>query len=316
MLKQKLIISIAGIIFISANCNAQLYDSVNFEQTSNTIWIDTTGNPLWQTGAPEKSFFNAPHGGLRAMVTDTSNAYPASDTTSFIYTIRAPYTYTCYTTMEFWHKFDTDTLTDVGLIDISYDGGNSWVQAKDTGDIMPWYSWFWWDWDLHESTGEYTPHQLVISGKSDGWVLSRFNWQWFIPVKSDTIISNPDSLMVRFTFISDGIDTGKEGWMIDDILTVSADWQGCSSVHYQELPGQLAVFPNPLSTQASVVLKQPLDNAELYLYSMSGQIVQHKTGLQGTAFPLSGTQLLPGVYVLILKDRNKRFDPFKVIISR
>ena len=304
------------LFFVFTESKAQYtYDSVSFETPISTIFIDPSPNNNWQIGMPSKTFFDAAHIGAKAILTDTINSYTPNDTSVFIYTIRNPYTWTCYTSMEYWHKFDTDTLTDIGMIDASYDGGNSWVTVSDTNDVSPMGSNFWWDYDFHAETGQYKPHHLIVSGKSDGWILSRFNWEWWIPVKMDTIIAPPDSLMIRFTFISDDIETNKEGWMIDDILTYSAEWQLCSGIDEQKKENMISISPNPFSYQTSLTASFLLNNSIITIYNTSGQIVNQIHGNSGYQVPIPRYNLPSGLYFIVITEQNKIMTTDKIMIS-
>lgn len=303
------------ILIISEKANAQYtYDSVSFETPTSKIIIDTTGNNIWEIGTPDKIFFDNAHSGVKAILTDSVNSYPKNDTSSFIYVIRNPYTQTCFTSMEFWHKYDTDTLTDIGIIESSYDGGNSWVIVNDTSEVSPWGSNFWWDMDYHETSGNFTFHELNISGKSDGWILSRFNWQWWIPVKSDTIIVPPDSLMIRFTFISDSIETNKEGWMIDDILTASAEWQLCSGIESQSVEENTSIYPNPFSLQTTLKTNFPLKNSKIIIYNSFGQVVNLTKVISEQKVIIYRNSVPPGLYFLVLTENNKFLVTKKLVI--
>ena len=290
------------------------YDSVTFETPTSKIIIEPTENNIWQTGTPGKTFFDAAHEGNRAMLTDTTNSYPANNTSSFIYVIRNPYTVTCYTSMQFWHKYDMDTLTDKGIITASYDGGNSWVMVSDTNGIL-WGSNFWWDDDFHATNGTYTNHPLTTTGKSDGWVLSRFNWEWWIPVKADTIIYPVDSLMIKFTFMSDAVETNREGWMIDDILTSSAQWQLCSGVDDLSADKNFAVYPNPFSSETTIKTSFPLNKAVVKLYNLMGEVVYQQSNLQGQSFMLHKNNLPSGIYYLMLSENNRTIATKKIVIT-
>ena len=316
-MKKSLVFFIALFLLgaIAREANAQgNYDSVTFEMPVSTIIIEASANNNWQIGSPSKTFFDAAHRGAKAILTDTINSYSPNDTSVFVYTIRNPNTFTCYTSMEYWHKFDTDTLTDIGLIDASYDGGNSWITVSDTGFIPPMGSEFWWDSDYHQATGQYKPHPLITSGKSDGWILSRFNWQWWIPVKEDTIISPPDSLMIRFTFISDDVETNKEGWMIDDIVTYSADWNLCSGTEEQSNERPISISPNPFSNQATLTSIKLLNHACITIYNISGQLVNRIEGNTGTAVTIQRKSLPAGLYYLVVTEKNKILASTKIMI--
>ncbi len=304
------------LVFTSMKTNAQYtYDSVSFETPTSTILIDTSSNNMWQIGTPSKLFFDSAHSGTKAILTDSINNYIPNDTSVFIYVIRHPYTVTCYTSMEFWHKYDTDTLTDKGIIDASYDGGNSWVTVSDTNNVSPWGSRFWWDYDFHETTGNYTAHDLITSGKSDGWILSLFNWQWYFPVRLDTIIVPPDSLMIRFTFISDSIDTHKEGWMIDDILTYSMERQLCSGIEGKKIGKKISISPNPFSSQTTLKADFLLNNSTITIYNSFGQVVNQTEGNTGRTFILYRHNLPSGLYYLLVTEKNKLIVKEKIIIT-
>jgi len=307
-MKKGLIFSLLVLIVITTNNSKTIaqntYDTISFETPTSKIIIDSMSSKVWQIGSPGKIFFNAPHSGLKAILTDTVNNYPKNDTASFIYVIRNPYTQTCATRMEFWHKYDMDTLTEKGIIDASYDGGKSWVIVSDTTGSF-WDFGFWWDFDYHAVSGESFVHPLTTTGRSDGWVLSRFSWQWWFPVKSDTIIINPDSLMIRFTFISDTIETDKEGWMIDDIVTTSENINLCSGIKENNITYQISIFPNPFSQQATLSTDYPLKNAIITLYNCFGQKVRTIENILKSPVILPRNNLPSGIYLLVIEGDNK-----------
>ena len=295
--------------------NAQTtFDTVSFETPTTKIIIDTVGNNLWQIGQPQKTYFDTAHSGTNAILTDTLNAYPPNDTSSFIYVIRNPFTQTCLTCMEFWHKYDMDSLADKGVIDASYDGGDSWVVVKDTF-IDHLGAYFNWRADYHANTGNYTGHPLITSGKSDGWIQSGFCWQWFLPVGPDTIIINPDSLMIRFTFISDSLVENKEGWMIDDILTSSAPPEGCTSTKESYQNENVTVYPNPFSTQTIIQTENVFKKATLTVFNSLGHQVKQLKDISGQTIILSRDYLPSGFYFLQLTQANKTLRTFKIVIT-
>ncbi len=310
-----ILIILLSLFSISQKANAQYtYDSVSFETPTSKIIIDTTGDNIWQIGTPDKVFFDAAHSGVKAILTDSVNSYPINDTSAFIYVIRNPYTQTCYTSMEFWHKYDMDTLTDIGIIEASYDGGNSWVIVNDTSDVSPWGSNFWWDSDYHAINGNYTYHPLITTGKSDGWILSRFNWVWWIPVKLDTIIYPPDSLMIKFTFISDSIDSEREGWMIDDILTLSAEWQLCTDITETAESNNFSAYPNPFSKQTIIEYKRELTNSKIIIYNSTGLKVRQIDNIVGQSTIVSRDNLPSGIYYLVIVENAKNIGKIKLLI--
>lgn len=293
------------------------YDSVTFETPVTSIVISPSQNNIWQIGEPDKVFFNEAFSGQNAILTDTANSYPVNNQSSFTYIIRNPYTQTCVTRLEFWHKYDTDTLNDIGTIEASYDGGNSWLIVKDTSfnDWGP--SYFYWDMDYHLDSQEWTMHQLDITGKSDGWIRSSFTWQWYILVRDlqDTIIMNPDSLMVRFTFTSDGLPENKEGWMIDEIVTASGTGMICSNTRNIRLENNINAYPNPFRYSSTIQFRKELVNPSASLHDIFGRKVMETGNISGKEFTIYRNGLKPGVYTLHLTDNNILIGSKRIVIT-
>lgn len=294
--------------------NAQWsWDTISFEIPTTNIVMDSPGNTVWQIGEPHKSFFNTAHSGFNAILTDTANAYPPGDTSSFIYIIRNPFTQTCLTCMEFWHQYDMDSVGDKGIIDASYDGGKSWVVVSDTNFVENGTGFMWYQ-DFHSNTGEYTNHPLITTGRSDGWIKSNFCWRWFLAVSGDTIIIEPDSLLVRFTFISDTIQENKDGWMIDDIVCSAIDINFCTGTK-EVYPGHVTVYPNPFSTQAMVQTDDHFKNATLVVYNSLGQPVKQIKNISGQSITLPRDNMPSGFYFLQLAEGYGILKTIKIVIT-
>jgi len=307
-----LLLIMAGLIHPSFAQSS--YDSVSFEVATTEIVIDTTAGNLWQIGTPQKTVFDSAHSGTKAMLTDTLNDYPPNDTSSFTYIIRNPYTQTCRTCMEFWHRYDMDSIGDQGNIEASYDGGDSWLLLKDTFNVQTSGSYFQWEPDFYSINGKLSPHKLITSGVSDGWIKSTVCWQWFFGVTIDTIILMPDSLMIRFTFISDSIENNQEGWMIDDIVT-STGPEDCSGIEENQTREKVSIYPNPYSTSTTLKTDLDLKNATLTLFNLYGQPVKQILHIFGYTVTWQRDQLSGGIYFLRLTEGNKIITIEKVVIS-
>lgn len=302
--------------FVFEKTNAQwTIDTISFETPTSKILIDTAGGNLWQIGKPGKTYFDAAHSPINAILTDTLNDYPPNDTSSFIYVMRDPYTQTCMTCMSFWHKYDMDSLVDQGIIDASYDAGDSWVVVKDTFVNGPSETHMWWEADYHASNGNYTSHPLITSGKSEGWIQSSFCWQWYLAVNPDSIITNPDSLLIRFTFISDSISTNKEGWMIDDIVTSARREEFCTSTKESYLDENVTVYPNPFSTETIIQSEQDFKRATLTVCNSLGQPVKQLKNISGQTIILQRDDLPSGLYFLQLVQDYKILKTAKIVIT-
>ncbi|HLN52129.1 MAG TPA: T9SS type A sorting domain-containing protein [Lentimicrobium sp.] len=294
---------------------AMYFDTVTFDTPTDKIIIEATPENIWQIGEPDKIFFDQVISPPNAIVTDTINSYPTNNVSSFIYIIRNAFTQDCYTSMQFWHKYDTDTIYDFCMMEASYDGGASWIIMKDTTLYENMFSMFWWDYDFHQATGQMTPHNNFISGTSDGWIKSVFNWQWYFGVYRDTIIANPDSLMIKFTFTSDSIDNSNEGWMIDQIFTSSGYWGGCGSIFDIDFEKNIDISPNPFSDEATIQFKESVENAELSLYNSFGSRVLSLNNVSGTEVRIYRNNLKPGLYILQITCAGKLIGAKRIVIS-
>lgn len=121
--------------------------------------------------------------------------------------------------------------------------------------------------------------------------------------------------MIRFTFISDDIMEDKEGWMIDDILTSSADWQQCSSVNENSMDKAVSVSPNPFSARTSLQCNIPLEDAKLTICNTSGQIVKQFAHQSGQSITIYRDNLQAGLYFLFLTEDYKMIATEKLIIT-
>lgn len=286
-------------------------DTTTFEFNTTNIIIDTTAGNLWQIGHPQKSNFDSAYSGIQAILTDTLNFYPPNDTSSFIYIVRNPYTQTCGTCLTFWHKYEMDTMGDRGFIEASYDGANSWLVLKDTFVDGAGASFYWLP-DHFLSSDTFAQHKTEISGNSGGWVKSSFCWYWWIPVKSDTIIIMPDSLMLRFTFISDSITNTKDGWMIDNLVAAGVVPENCSGIEENQEEIDIAVYPNPASNTITIDAKKRQD-LNMCLLDLAGRcMLVFNTSQSITNVDVSN--MMPGIYFLILSSPDWRIQK-KIVIE-
>jgi len=306
---------VMSFIFQKANAQWAPPDTITFENPTSKIIIDTGVNNLWQIGSPHKIYFDSAFSGNKAILTDTLNYYPPNNTSSFRFVIRQPYTQTCQTCMYFWQKYDMDTVGDKGIIEASYDGGNSWLLLKDTANILPWGSYISWQMDYTLINGNLSSHKLILSGKSNGWIQSSICWQWYFAVKTDTIISMPDSLMIRFTFSSDSIVKNKEGWMIDNIVTTEYLPQNCTGIEEKSFNRQISANPNPFSSSTIISTGKMLENAGLILYNDCGQKIKQIGNINGNSFLLQRGNLPAGLYFLRLTENDKTVAYGKLMIT-
>lgn len=242
------------------------------------VIIDTTHyhHNIWQIGKPNKTVFRSALSLPKAIVTDTTQPYPDNDTSVFV--LKAPSKAYCpiysgnspLVLFQFSYQLNIDSNA-VARLEISVDSGVHWVNVKDSLPLH--YSWY------------STPVDLTVS--TSGWNVLAISKCFYCPDSSDTVL-------FRFTFISDSVYSGKDGWMIDNI-----DFHyWCEGYVPQILNSNLInIYPNP--TKGNIYIHSNQQNSEhgsVIVYNMQGQEVYKAEKLLPTGYlnlPLPG-----GVYTL------------------
>lgn len=245
--------------------------NINFDNGYlDRVKIDTANpNNIWQIGQPQKTMFDSAFSLPNVIVTDTLSFYPTNNNSVFY--IYYPW-HDLGWTPEVWFKYkiQTDTLLDFGYIEASYDNGNTWVDVMRDAEQYDIY------WDVAYQDlggGNYVviassnTDTLPFTGSSDTWYnfgMSMYGWDQYFPYE--------DTIIYKISFHSDGIDTGKEGWMIDDFATSGAYY---NIDEYSSRPPQILAFPNPCTNKISFKLLKEGNTLEvLKIFKMDGTLVE------------------------------------------
>ena len=298
-----------SILQLYAQNNEWGHDTITFEEPYEYLILDTSSQNIWQIGRPQKTFFDSAYSPPNAIVTDTINFYPVNCNSHFdlkIGQFNFDEDYPCDMFLEMKHKFDTDTLKDGGYISVSYDNGQTWMNfIEDTvyyhvcAGGIDYYN-------LYSDTlynGEYG-----FSGHSNGWITTYFSWHYY-PVKS--VDSIPDTMIIRFNFISDSIQNNKEGWMIDNIKLYSVELDGAikdtKSLNFN-------IVPNPMN-DISVVEMENYSEAELSIYNIEGKLIKQKKYTDNQTITINKENLNPGIYFVKIKADDNATGIKKLIVN-
>lgn len=264
----------------------QLYWGINFEDNwyLNRLTIDTVSclNNKWQIGKPNKTVFDSSFSYPNAIVTDTLNPVPANDTSVFyIKHIRSQHY--AFFVLDFWHKMDGDS-TDFGKIEVMPDTEGVWVNVleEDTAYNMHWWS-----------------NKPSLKGSLNGWEQVRIgmeNWSSKYQGNLYPIKWNSDSVLIRFTYITDSGGTPHDGWMIDDIYV--NDWfEGINEVPNESIIG---ITPNPVEDVLHIKRKiAAAKNESVQVMNMMGEVVMSgQLSVVGGELSVDVSGLAKGVYLL------------------
>lgn len=220
------------------------YDStiVRFSYGAMANYLpDTAATPLWQIGHSRKAFFNIDTTGQTTIMTDSLNAYPVNANNWFI--IKLP---GWYGIIDFWHRYQTDSGFDGGVVEFSLDIGHTWQNVKGACNTDSMSSWagirtenFY---TFNDTLTMGTP---AFTGTKSTTQFSRFQFWLGPPVKSTSgdCLHYTDSIYVRFRFISDTVADSLAGWIIDSIKIENDQYYG--SVGKVNNDRSLSISPNP-----------------------------------------------------------------------
>ncbi|MCX6232402.1 MAG: T9SS type A sorting domain-containing protein [Bacteroidetes bacterium] len=290
---KKLLLSILLLLYTTA-IFAQWNWTLNFDDTSyrSRVTIDTvsTHNCRWQIGAPQKAVFNSAFSGPNAIVTDILNPYPAKDTSRFIIKHNRPGQFGSnqLLMLDFQFKLNTDTLTDYGMVEASINNGATWINLL-TQDTL--YSLTWW------------APKPVLSGNTNGWVHYSENLAFLT-----YSLGFSSTILYRFTFISDSIQTNKAGWMMDNFSFVEV-WEDVPEYENNYL---ISIYPNPANDNLIIHKTKENSNAGIQLFDSKGQLMLENKNF--TEDHISIANLENGLYFLKYSD-SKYFSVKKFIVQ-
>lgn len=275
---------------------------------SRFIVIDTvgTGN-LWQIGKPQKAAFDSAYSYPNAIVTDTVNTYPPNDTAQFIVKVVGYYAGNTqpildwYALEDFSFRFKLDIDSgEVAKVEVSADTGTHWV------DIM-----------TEDTTYDITwgPGKPDLSGKDTNWqyfyadVVSwslNSGYPHFLADKSKQV----DTILVRFTFISDGNETNKDGWIIDN-FQVHNFWSGIRDIANDNL---ISIYPNPAKDAIYIRSNYSYKaDAIVTIFDLSGRVVVPKQSVsEDGVLPVS----LPDGNYRLIYDTGSELSVKQLVIMK
>lgn len=279
----------------------------SFDTTTTYLSVDTLG--IWEIGQPNKTVFDSSYSGANSIVTDLDSLYPSNDTSKFYAVFKdewggVPNYLGLYSPLEieFNHRFITDSITDYGSIEMSLDDGNTWYDILSSEHNATWGpNWPYANEHFFEGTGDTLFDSLAVFGNSNGWVHSKFSKDIEQIIWNDNIY--PDSIIVRFSFITDSIG-GNEGWQIDN-LCMSMDF--ISGIAENQIIEELSIYPNPNNGDFSI--PENSDEGELRIYNLLGKQVYSETITENSV----STNLPQGIYVVAIKRADTLYTTRMVI---
>lgn len=279
---------------ISFTSSAQQANSYFFEPPYNSyvgeFVLDSTNyTGCWQIGRPQKSTFDSASSYPNAIVTDTLNPYPVNDTSYFLFKIDVYHhnpiggNWYIFSGIQFRYKLDIDS-GEIAKVEIATDSGKYWLNLLDLDSA---YDVYW---------NNAKPDLSTPTNTWKTFSASFLSWS-FGSYDNDTTryphIINGDSTYIRFTFISDSVQTNKDGWMIDNLYI----YQYSENIDHITSRNLISIYPNPASNYIYIKANytyyaQPV----VSITDMQGRIVMPEQNVPADG--LIYLNLPPGIYML------------------
>ncbi len=281
-----------SILLYTSSVFSQWSYTFNFEDTSeyyNFLKIDA-GSPLstnsWQIGSPDKAIFTLANSSPNVIVTDTVNFYQSNDSSVFeIYQVN-DFGQRCVPMYYFsgYYWVNSDTLTDFGKIEVSPDMGTSWIDLIDDpnySNMAQWYS-----------------EKPTFTGNSEGWKYFHVDLHGLLSCFGVNFTPT-DTIIYRFTFISDSIQTQKDGLMFDDLYFHFEHGVGLAEANGNQ---KINVFPNP----ATIAIQFEENILAIDIYDSRGNLVLTKNESK-TGNKIDVQVLADGFYTYSVLTTKKEF---------
>jgi hypothetical protein len=295
-----LILLNANLLFAQTYCE---YYCQGFEDTIclSQFIIDTAAysQNIWQIGRPQKPVIDTANYSSNAIITDTMNSYPVDNHSVFIINNIATFG-DIYGCKMFYGAYfvQTDSLNDYGLIEFSPDKGMTWIDIiNDT---------------LYSSSFVWYSSKPILTGKTDGW---RGFDMLFADNGSVFDIEYGDTLMFRFSFISDSTFDGLDGLAYDN-LCFEDFVEGISETHFTPIKSK--IYPNPSSDNFVIEFENSASESfDLSVYDIKSNLVLRKDKIFENNVFIDTRILKSGIYIYKLTNLNaKKRSWGKFILDR
>jgi len=298
---KKLVVFFFASVSILSSLTSQIFkpyspllntDSLSLRPLDTMILISDTASNIWQIATTSKFPFDSAYRVNLAITTDSINSYSNNLNSSFCIKLLDTNLPWGSSMISFYHRYETDSLIDGGIIEVSNTNGNDWINIKND-TISPFNNF------IGLPTDTIRGGNYGYSGSSHGWKYAEFFWVWYLLVKGSGI-DYPEVPMLRFRFQSDSVNTHKKGWMISNIVLRGYAAFGSVSKLKDE---QVQVYPNPAKDIVHLIYAgKSMKNIKIEVFDDLGQLEMSKIS---DISNIDLTKFAKGVYILKISEFNK-----------
>ncbi len=300
-MKKAILLSLSIVLSVTSWAQAEN----NFDGISQFLdfRFDQDSIGLWQVGKPDKSVFDSAASYPNVLVTDTASAYPPGADAAVYFKTKAYTLWESVFAIKWLQKLDIDSFFDGGIIEFSTDDTN-FYNVYDTSLVYAFYGF---------DSSNFMPLQngeWGFSGIDTTW---REIWLCFQDLTWFNPNLNHDSVTIRFRFVSDSIDHGRDGWMMDNFV---GELTWVHTIRNLSQKTKYLLSPNPTNGRTVLDLndsKASRNMRDIQVLNVGLQVVQILDASQ-LPMELDLGSLSPGIYYLKLRsDELEEVIPFEIL---
>lgn len=291
-------------LFVLTTRSQPSYQYFDGSTISNTISVSITTNTanIWQIGKPQKILFHSAATLPNAIVTDTLNFYPKNNVSQFVLTIKNPYMTSPFPFALQWkQKLNMDSKKDGGIVEFSNNSGTTWQNAHNNVNVYQYYGF------QPANKDTININEYCFSGTDTTW---RDVWLCLTPA----VANFNDTILFRYTFKSDSVNTNKEGWMIDNFMSHTTIFHPVKEISQID---EIVVYPTITNGIVNVEVKKtsPTDIIDrIELLNADGKIMEWY-GQNYTKVVLDLSKHTPGIYYVKISI-NKKSMTRKIVYEK
>lgn len=290
-------------IHLPAQWSQQFFDSNPPNPSDLNYILDTTG--VWQVASPDKTLFSRAPTSPNALITDSLGPYPINSNASAILEIPTgqfgwfPYGIVA---IQWVQGLDFENGVDGGMVEFRTSDTAQWENMFTSNYV---YSAFGYNSSNVKTLANGQKGFTGIDSSSNVWLCLDFSWLQ---------VSGADSIIeLRFTLISDSVDTQQDGWMLDNFISAITGFHTINEHEREEL---IYISPNP--TTGKILINSKKLGTLQYIESMelrdlSGKVVQ-RWGKRPSKFEIDISKQKPGLYILKVNS-NIETSEFRVLLQ-
>jgi len=303
-MKSKLfvIVLLMGATTLNSQTLSQYFDGADTSAWNSLfIELDPDTSNIWQIGQPQKTIFDSAATFPNAILTDTMKGYLPDNISRFSFKIQPDFFQFGILALQWKQKLDLDEGHDGGIIEFSLDNGITWQNVFNNPYV---YNFYGFDPANQDTlvTGEF-----AFSGTDGSW---KDIWLCF----DVSFLYLYDSIPFRYTLKSDTVDSGREGWMIDNML---AHMTIIHTVNEKPQNDYFNVYPTVTRGPVNIKIIK-LDDFHIIesmeLMSLNGNVAE-RYGPCPTKFNINISEHPEGLYYLLIKT-NKESGVFPIILNK